>query len=333
MVNHTLFYKKTQSRAFFIFFLILYKCTPNVEQPYSFTQFAMDTNIDYTIIASNREVARHVMLKAQKEIRRIEQLFWEHDSSSEIFRFNHSTEGIKTTQEVFGLVNRALEYNQITGGSFNITLKPVLDLYPFFSNNPVPPTDKLVNKTMRYVGGITPDSFCSLKKSVKVVSITTGGFVKGYAVDQAIIVIQEQNIKNALISAGGDIYCLGINNNKPWRVGIQHPRKEEKLLKVLSLSDQAVATSGDYQRYFIYNGKRYHQILDPSTGKPANRTQSSTVIAPTTEEADIWATALFVMGSEEGIRMINHQENIYGSLVDSSGTIFYSNGFRNFVIE
>ena len=332
--------KRAHSRAFLVCIFTLYGCTSITNEPYYFTRFAMDTSIEYTIMAPKRKLAKNAMLKAHQEIERIEHLFWEKDSTSEIYRFNQSKRGIETTEEVFRLVRQALEYNETTRGAFDITLKPLLDLYPFLSDNPVPPTKEMLDSALKYVGEQfvetsirIADSSWILRKSIEQASLAIGGFVKGYAVDRAIEVLKNNHIRNALINAGGDLYCLGTKGSKPWKVGIQNPRETEKLINVLSLSNIAVATSGDYQRFFLFNGNQYHHILDPGTGIPARRTQSATVIAPTAEEADVWATAVFVLGHEEGIRLIDNRTDIFGSAIDSSGLIYYSKGFGRFLIE
>ena len=300
----------------------------------------MDTTVEYSIIAPNKKLANEAMVKAHQEIERIEHLFGEQDTSSEIFRFNQSTSGIQTCTEVYHRVYQALEYKEITNGAFDITIKPVLDLYPFLFENPVPPEEKNIRKSLINVGKQfiktsyrVEDSKWILEKSIEKAGLTVGGFVKGYAVDKAIAVLKDNQIKNALINAGGDIYCLGRKNGKPWKIGIQHPRSNGKLLNILRLSNVAVATSGDYQRYFLFEGKRYHHILNPSTGYPARKAQSTTVIAPTSEEADIWATALFILGPKEGIELIDNQTNIYGCIIDSSGFNHYSEGFSLFLAE
>ncbi len=159
-----------------------------------------------------------------------------------------------------------------------------------------------------------------------------GGFVKGYAVDQAIQVLRGDDIRNGIINAGGDLFCLGEKNGHSWKVGVRHPRQAGSIPIVLTLSNLAAATSGDYQRYYIFEGERYHHILDPQTGKPARKAQSATVVAETTAEADAWATALFISGPDEGIRLINRMKDVYGMIVDSSGSLHYSRGMQRFIL-
>jgi thiamine biosynthesis lipoprotein len=125
-----------------------------------------------------------------------------------------------------------------------------------------------------------------------------GGIAKGYALDQGMAVLQQHGMVNAMINAGGDIRLSGLHGERPWRVGIRDPQQQGGVVGVLELSgDQSVVTSGDYERFFVWHGKRYHHILDPHRGYPAMVAHSSTIIAPTATLADAWSTALFVAGT------------------------------------
>jgi len=280
-------------------------CVTHREKPYHFSRFAMGTVIEYTIMALDKDHARAAMLKAHREIERVEGLFSEEDSTSEIYRFNHSREGIYTNEEVINCVLGALDYQKKTNGAFDISTKPVLDLYRFQLDDPVPPTDAIIHTALANIG--TDKLKVSyndkqpswwLGKAAEEAGLAMGGFVKGYAVDRAIEVLKENHIRNGIINAGGDLFCLGRKSGHSWKVGVRHPRQAGSIPIVLTLSNLAAATSGDYQRYFIFEGERYHHILDPQTGKPARKAQSATVVAKTTAEADAWATALFISGPD-----------------------------------
>ncbi|UCH63963.1 MAG: FAD:protein FMN transferase [Fidelibacterota bacterium] len=320
------------------FLLLKSGCDSGQERQYYFSRFALGTIIEYTIVAPDKDHARAAMLKAHLEIERIEGLFSELDSTSEIYRFNYSHGGIYTNEEVANCVIGALDYHDKTGGAFDISIKPVLDLYQFQSDDPLPPPDTLIHGALKDIGtdkleANYSDSHQSwwLGKSAEKVSLAMGGYVKGYAVDRAIRVLRENQIRNGIINAGGDLFCLGGKDGHPWRVGVQNPRQAGSISIVLTLSDMAAATSGDYQRYYIFEGERYHHILDPQTGKPAREAQSATVVAKTTAEADAWATALFISGPDEGIRLINREKDVYAMIVDSSGSLHYSRGMQRFV--
>ena len=135
-------------------------------------------------------------------------------------------------------------------------------------------------------------------------AVDLGGIAKGYAVDRAIAVLQAAGVRHASVNAGGDIRLLGDRGDRPWRIGIQHPRKSDAILATLDLADTAVVTSGDYERFFERDGVRYHHLFDPATGQPARRCQSVTVVAPEAMLADALATAVFVLGPGPGLKLL-----------------------------
>ncbi len=331
---------------FLLLILTMAGCDFPRNKAYQFTRFAMDTVINYTIIAENESAARDRMLLAQREIERVEHLLWEENPQSEIYRFNQSESGIETSEEVYEFVSRAQEYFRREAqldltrnyGVFDLTLKPVLDLYDFKADNPKPPAPSEVRDRLKYVGmetirleGDAPSGEFIISKEQENTAIAVGGLAKGYAVDRAIQVLKSNGVQNALINAGGDLYCLGTRLSHNWRIGIQHPGKRDAIVEVLEISERAVATSGNYQRYFMYQGKRYHHILNPETGSPAEKSQSATVIAPTTEQADAWSTILFIRGNPEGLELLDKVEEVTGMVIDSAGVPHYSEGFRSYI--
>lgn len=340
-------FRRAPRWALLLLIFLLIGCSAGV-QPFHFTRFAMDTVIDYTIVASNKKIARNEMLAAQQEIERVEHLLGEDDTLSEIYRFNHSPRGIETSREVYQFVRRALGFywKEVdldlgsSNGSFDITIKPVLDLFHFNADRPIPPSEAAVKQRLQYVGanrvilsGDEPSGEYRLEKPDSNIALAVGGVAKGYAVDRAIGILKAAGVRQAIINAGGDLYCLGSKNGLSWRVGVQDPVKTDEIVRVLKLTDTAVATSGNYQRYFIYQGRRYHHILDPATGWPADHAQSATVIAPTTEQADAWATILFVRSAPDGIDLLNKIPDLYGMVIDTGGKIHYSDGFQQFLTQ
>jgi thiamine biosynthesis lipoprotein len=298
----------------------------------------MDCPIEYRVVAEDRSVARDAMQKAHKEIDRIESLLWEENCSSTIFQFNRSHAGIPVDRETFQFISRAKSYALMTGGAFDISIRPVLELYDFIHHNAVPPTQEALRErvVLRGLANLelrtTADHRYRMGKKDEI-RLAVGGIAKGYGVDQAIKTLQSCGITHAVINAGGDLYCLGDRAGKSWRIGIQHPRKPSEVIAVVALRDQAVATSGDYQRYFIHQGERYHHILDPVTGRPAKSSQSATVIAETVEVADALATASFVLGSERGIPVLESIPKVEGMIVDSQGEKHNTRGFLKYIVR
>jgi thiamine biosynthesis lipoprotein len=161
-----------------------------------------------------------------------------------------------------------------------------------------------------------------LKK--KGMAIDLGGIAKGYAVDKAFELLRDLGYKNLIVNAGGDLRVGGSKPEGPWSIGIQHPRDPEKILARISLSDTAVATSGDYEKFFIHQGKRYHHILNPRNGFPAEGCQSVTILHKEGIMADALATAIFVLGTEKGYPLCQRQEGVDCLIVDKEGKITFS---------
>ena len=168
--------------------------------------------------------------------------------------------------------------------------------------------------------------------------LNLGALAKGYAVDKAIEILKINKIKNALINAGGDLKSIGQRSDHlNWRIGLQHPRNSESLLASFSISGSAVATSGDYQKYFEQKGKRYHHILDPKTGYPATTgSMSATVIAKNVMDADALSTANFILGSEKGIALLNSLNDLEGLIVNNNEKLSVSRNMasiENFALK
>ncbi len=312
--------------------LVLASCAEaGGEKAYTFTRFAMDTVVEYTIVAPSGAAARRAMEAAHAEIERVERLLWEEDSLSQIYTFNHAGGPVTLDPEAVRFLERARAYAQRSRGAFDITIKPVLDLYDFAAETPVPPSEEAIRERLPLVGTARIDfSKAPVLDKPEGVAVAVGGVAKGYAVDRAVAVLKANGVRHALVNAGGDLYCLGTHLGKPWRVGIRDPDDPGALVDVLYVSDLAVATSGDYQRYFVYEGRRYHHILHPGDGQPARSSRSATVIAATTEEADALATALFVAGAVQGIALIDSLPGVAGMVVEAAGTVVPSRRYGRF---
>ena len=162
----------------------------------------------------------------------------------------------------------------------------------------------------------------------KGMQLGLGGIAKGYALDQAMHILKEGGIKNALIFAGGDILTISDPHFKNWRIAIEHPRKESPL-GVLELGQGAVATSGDYEKYFIKNGRRYHHIIDPRTGFPPTHTSSVTVVTNAGIKADAWATALFILEPEKAMTLVESISSLDAIIVTAAGEVLMSDGIKD----
>jgi len=212
-----------------------------------------------------------------------------------------------------------------------MTVGALLPLWDFKAENPQPPSEDRIRAALPFVNyrllRIDHEKKMLIAESPGIM-LTTGGIAKGYAVDRAIEILSRQGVKGALVNAGGDLRVLPRADGKKWRVGVQHPRIQQKLLQVIEVDSGAVVTSGDYQKFFLYNEKRYHHLLNPKTGLPADSCQSVTILAPTTEGADALATGIFVAGAKRGIELLEKLPGVEGMIVRHDGKIIKSSGFN-----
>ncbi|MES9977953.1 MAG: FAD:protein FMN transferase [Candidatus Thiodiazotropha sp. 6PLUC5] len=165
------------------------------------------------------------------------------------------------------------------------------------------------------------------------VRIDLGGIAKGYAVDKGIELLRERGIEHALISAGGDSRLIGDHQGRPWHIGIQAPRNREAMAAVLPLSDSAISTSGDYERFFEAEGIRYHHIITPKTGSSAREVQSVTILGPNATRTDALSTSIFVLGAKAGMAMVNRLDDIEAVIIDNQGQLLSSDGLESLAQE
>jgi len=202
------------------------------------------------------------------------------------------------------LLPRALAVQQASANAFNPHLGRLVGLWGFreppFPQTPPPPgaVDALLTAGAGSRGlALRRHNGLSARLTAPGATLDLGGIAKGYAVDQAAAALREHGVTNALINAGGDLRALGKRGDRPWRIGLRHPRDREQVLAIVPLRPgEAIVTSGDYERTFRQDGKRYHHLLDPATGYPARAARQATVLGPRATEADAWSTALFVTG-------------------------------------
>ena len=237
---------------------------------------------------------------------------------------------------ILPLIKRGTELSTLSGGLFNPAIGNLMHLWGFESDDPPhgPPPDPRAIQTLvdqkPSMKDLTVDGI-TIKSSNPGVKMDFGGFAKGYAVDRAIDYLRQVGIQNAVVNAGGDLRAIGSHGDRPWRVGIRHPRKEGILAAVEAKADESIFTSGDYERYFDWKGKRYCHIIDPRTGYPARGLTSVTVFTRQGDLADAAATALFVAGPKvEDWLPIARAMGINGAmLVDSKGNVQMTPGIRD----
>jgi len=289
----------------------------------------LGTVVEITIGHSDERLARDAAAKAFDEIERVDALLSSHNPESEIARLNAAgaREATAVSEEVFALLQRAEEIRVASDGAFDVTVGPLVELWQFDQGGRVPGGEEIA-AALGSVGGAhlkLDEEAQTVRFLADGMRIDLGAIGKGYAVDRAVQVLEAAGVSSAIVDAGGDIRLLGSRPGKDfWRIGVRHPREPSRLLLNLELAGTAVVTSGDYERFFMEEGSRYHHILDPRTGLPAGECRSVTVVASDTADADAYATAAFVLGPVSGLRFLRALSGVEGVIVDAGGQVLWT---------
>ncbi len=275
--------------------------------------------------------------RAFAEIARVESIFSVYDPASEISKINRLEKGetLKISAEAFHLIDKAMEYSAKTGGAFDITVKPLIDIWASAKTEGRAPSEGDIKSAREKVGVSAivldrPGFMISFEKDGMAIDL--GGVAKGYAVDRAIAILKENGIKDAIVNAGGAVYCLRARSKyQPWSIGIRHPRDSDRIFLEIKLMDKAVDTSGDYEKYYILDGKRYSHIIDPRSGRPVgDDVVSASVIADDATTADMLATALCVLG-RGGLGVMGKAGGSDAVVVSREGDDFITNMTEGFM--
>jgi thiamine biosynthesis lipoprotein len=302
----------------------LYRRTPDPDpETYSDTDFIMGTYIR-VILGAGEETGEAVSRKIFAEFRRIESIMSDRIPSSPLHRLNTGEIETADDPDLRHVVAVGLRIGAESDWCFNPAVGSLVRLWDVEAAVPrVPPADSIrIALAAVDTGRVLLDGSGVRLKGTGT-SLDLGGIAKGYAIDRGLEIIREYRVKAGLIDAGGDIGVVGDRpGGGPWRIGIQHPRDLEKIAGILRLRNRAVATSGDYQRYFTKGGRRYHHIIDPRTGRPARDAVSVTVVGPDAETADALATAAFVLGINDGLALLEKSPGVEGVIIiaDTAGT-------------
>jgi len=265
------------------------------------TRPMLGTMVSLTVIADTRESGVRASEAAFGEIARIEALMSPKIADSDIARLNRGAarSPVSVSEETFALLRTSIEVSRETGGAFDVSFASLGGLWKTGSEDFRPPDALQVTRMLPLVDYRK----IRLEEEGRRVSLALpgmrlglGGIAKGYAIGRAVQVLRREGVRASIVDAGGDLQVTGDKFGDPWRVGLMHPRKKEIILAFSARDGEAVVTSGDYERFAIFNGIRYHHILDPKTGFPARGLASVTVVGSDPVLADAYATALFVMG-------------------------------------
>jgi thiamine biosynthesis lipoprotein len=323
---------------FTVLFMINYVPEQNSENTVeiissSQTRSLMDTTVTISVVSSNETHASESINRAFESMYYVDELMNNYDNESEISTLNDQGMVHDADPELVYVINRSKYYSYISGGAFDISIQPILDLWASKYSpggtyqDPTPDEIKETLKLVNYSAIRIEENNITLDDGMK---ITLGGVAKGYAVDMAMESMINDGITAGFVNAGGDGKFIG---NKPdgsrWRVGLQNPDKSEEAVTIVAVKDMAVTTSGNYERYFSDAAKVSH-IADPRTGYSSENLISATVIADNAMDADAFATAVFVLGEKDGMMMIEKLDGVECLIITTDKRIIRSSGFSSY---
>ncbi len=294
----------------------------------------MGSRFEITVVANDSTEAKEYIDLAVGEITRIEKLISSWDAASQTSEINRNAgiKPVKVDGELYHLIERCIGISKLTEGAFDISFASMDKIWKFDGSMTEMPSEEAIKQSVAKVGykNIIIDAENStvfLKH--EGMKIGFGAIGKGYAADKAKKLLMEKGVAAGIINASGDMNTWGKQPNGDfWKVAITNPLDKNKAFALLPLQDNAVVTSGNYEKYVTFNGVRYTHIIDPRTGYPATGIISATVFAPKAEIADALATSIFVMGKEIAINFVNQLPKIECIIIDGEGKIFTSENIK-----
>lgn len=321
-------------RFFVSLLLILTPFFLSAKEKYTRTLKLMGSRFDITVVADNETQGNEYIDWAVEEITRVEKMIssWNEQSETSVIIRNAGKHPVKTDKELFDLIARAIKISELTNGAFDISYASMDKIWKYDGSMTQLPSDEEIAKSVTKVGfrniELDPEKQTVFLKK-EGMRIGFGAIGKGFAADKAKELLIGKGVEAGIINASGDLTTWGTQpDGSPWMVGITNPLNKDKVFSWFPLDNNAVVTSGNYEKYVEFNGKRYTHIIDPRTGWPVTGLTSATVFAPKAELADALATSVFVMGIETGLNFINQLPGIECVIVDDQGKIHKSENIK-----
>jgi len=289
----------------------------------------MGNRFEFTVIAEHEQEGNAAIDSAIKEVQRIEQLLTTYSELSQTSLINRHAglKPVKVDEEVINLIERSIRISEITDGAFDITYGSIdKRLWNFDQRMTSLPDEETALKSVGlidYRNVIIDKKQSTVLLKNKGMRIGFGGIGKGYAADRAKLVLQQLGIRSGIVNAAGDLITWGTQiSGHAWTVGIADPEQTDRPFSALKISDMAIATSGNYEKYATINGKRYSHTIDPKTGLPVSGVKSVSIICPSAELADALATPVVVMGVKVGLELINQIKQVACIVIDDDDRVF-----------
>lgn len=285
---------------------------------------------EMTVVANDTIQGNKYINQAVAEVKRIENLISDWIPTTEISRVNQNAgmAPVKVSREVFELVERSIKISKLTNGAFDISYASMDKIWKFDGSMKEMPTEEAIKNSVAKVGYhniLLNEKELTVFLKNKGMKLGLGGIGQGYIADQIKALLIQNGCKSGIVNVSGDIFAWGKQpDGKPWTVAIVNPMNKNKVFATFPLEDSAVETSGSYEKFVTFNGKRYTHIIDPRTGYPATGIVSVSVFAKTTELADALATGIFVLGVDVGLDLVNQLKGIECIIVDDRGVVHSS---------
>jgi thiamine biosynthesis lipoprotein len=289
----------------------------------------MGTRIYAEIWADDGVDGEAALDAVMEEMRRIDRAMSTFKPDSEISQVNANAAKmpVRISEELFELLTKAVHFSEITHGAFDITYASVGFMYDF--RRAQKPSDEQIKAALpaiNYRHLILDPEARTVKFAHPGVRIDLGGIAKGHAVDRCIELLRKRGIERALVSAGGDSRIIGDRFGRPWVVALRHPDRKNEVFQHIPIVDAAISTSGDYERFFVKDGVRYHHIIDPHSGRSASLVRSATIIGPDATTTDGLSKTAFILGPQQALEIYNKLPGIDAVLVTPEGELLYTEG-------
>lgn len=295
----------------------------------------MGNRFTISVVSNNKDWSESKIELAIAEISRIEKLLTTFDETSQTNQINVNAgiKPVKVDKEVFDLIARSLRISALTDGAFDITYGSIDKRFWNFDKtmNALPDTETAKNavRLINYKNVILDAENQTIFLKENGMRIGFGGIGKGYAAERAKMILQQNGVESGIVNAAGDLTTWGTQpNDKPWTIAIADPENQNTAFSYLNISNVAVATSGNYEKFVMIGGKKYSHTIDPKTGFPVSGIKSVTIICPNAELADAMATPVTVMGVNAGLSLINQMKQIACIIIDDDNHIYTSNNIN-----
>lgn len=294
----------------------------------------MGSSFTISVVSNDSIKADKHIYSAIKEIERIERVIssWDCKTETSLINKNAGDKPVKVSSELFNLIERCIVISKLTDGAFDISYASMDILWKFDGSMTSLPSEEVIKKSVSKVGYkniILDKKKLTVFLKLKGMKIGFGAIGKGYAADKAKQLLVENGVKSGIINASGDINAWGKQpNGKEWTVGIINPLNKTKVFATLPIKNQSIVTSGNYEKFVTFSGKRYSHIIDPRTGYPTSGIISVSIFSKSAELADALATSVFVMGKEVGIDRINQMPNVECIIINDKGKVFTSKNIQ-----